>query len=86
MDDYSFDDFKRDLRIGHEIELCYKGQIYVVAYSPYDSSERILLFYKAYDEESILEYKSTEEFLQRGSINGNKLEDLWEDIVVEMIF
>ncbi|MED3844429.1 hypothetical protein P9213_09050 [Geobacillus stearothermophilus] len=77
--EYSFEDLENDLEIGREIHFVYKGKEYSITH-PFDGwvlSE----FYKDYQT-----FRTHKELLEKGTINGKYLKEIWNDVKVTEIF
>ncbi|MCM3126007.1 MULTISPECIES: hypothetical protein [unclassified Mesobacillus] len=76
---YSYDDLVRDIKIGHEIEFKYKGKLY--------GTINVIEGYGLGEHNKEFEYfKTPEELLNNGKINGEHLKDIWNEVEVITIF
>ncbi|WP_312476171.1 hypothetical protein [Neobacillus sp.] len=71
--DYSFVEFERDIEMGHEIEFRYKGKVYININAKDGYGFRG-------DLKDFVYYKTPQELLDNGTINGKKLRDIWDEV------
>jgi hypothetical protein len=76
---YSYQDLKQDLEIGHELHFVYKRTKYSITHTP--NGWHLSKFYGEYHT-----FESHVELLDRGTIEGHKLQDVWNEVTVEVIF
>jgi len=77
--DYTYDELVRDIKIGHEIEFRYKGKIY----GTLNVEEGFGL---GEHKKKFVFYETPEDLLENGKINGETLEDIWNEVEVITIF
>lgn len=76
---YTYDELCRDLDIGHELHFKYRGKEYSISHNREGS-----YFSEFYgDYQTFIDHN---ELLQKGSIGGRYLKDIWDDIEVTIIF
>ncbi|MEH7549827.1 hypothetical protein V7306_29330 [Neobacillus vireti] len=77
--DYSFEEFERDINIGHEIEFRFKGKIYrtVNVKEGYGVGEHLKEF---------VYFNTPQELLDNGTENGEKLKDIWNEVEAVTVF
>lgn len=79
MVEYTFMDLRKDLDIGHEIHFLYKGNQYSISCSKY--GWHLSKFYGEFQT-----FSNPHELLNNGSIEGHRLEDIWQDVEVTIVF
>jgi hypothetical protein len=78
--DYTFENLKRDLSIGHEIEFIYLDRRFSITNTPAGWS--LAEYYK--DEIGI--YSSHQNLLQYGKVDKKTLHEIWSLVTVKSIF
>jgi hypothetical protein len=76
---YSYDELCRDLDIGHELHFKYKEKEYSISHTIEGSY--LSEFYGEYQS-----FNDHAELLQKGTIEGKSLKDIWDDVEVTTIF
>ena len=76
----TLEDFVEGLFFYSEMEFYYNTRRYAVLLK---TNTLIIIFYEYYNENSLQEYKTKEEFIAKAHINGTLLSDIWN--VVEKI-
>lgn len=76
--EYTFEDLKRDLGIGHEVQFRYIGKEYSISHS--QNGWHLCEFYK--DEQT---FNTQWELLNYGTINGTHLSEIWHGVEVTVI-
>lgn len=79
----NFNDFKKWLSIGNEIEFSLQGRQYSITYGINGNGKKYISFCEFYKPDT--EFASTKDFMQNASINGKLLSELWnlaEDIEI----
>ncbi|MEC0368618.1 hypothetical protein [Paenibacillus chibensis] len=76
---YTFTEFATDLDIGHEIEFFYNDKKYAITRS------RNGIVFSEYSGRDCI-YQTVDEVLKDVSILGQKLENVWSEIVIHSIF
>jgi hypothetical protein len=83
--DYSLDQLKTDLNLGHEVIFIYNGNEYTITFPPNKADG--YLFAKAYDNNSWQIYATSDELIANATtVEGAKLKDIWNQVVVTDIF
>jgi hypothetical protein len=78
---YSFDELKKDLDIGHEVEFYYHEDRYSIS-----CNKEGWYLTKFYDSESHQAFNTHEELLENGKINSESLREIWDDVRIDIIF
>ncbi|GED15538.1 hypothetical protein [Aneurinibacillus migulanus] len=80
MDEYTFQIFTEDLKIGREFNFSYKNKKYFI-------SRGKGVWFLSYDKEKEpFTFKDVEDLLTNARIEGAKLEDIWDEVEVTSIF
>lgn len=77
--EYTLEDLKRDLEIGHELQFRYNGKEYSISHS--QNGWHLCEFYK--DDQT---FNTQRDLLKYGTINGKHLREIWHDVEVTDIF
>lgn len=77
---YSYNEFVEYVKIGHEIEFTYKGIIY---FETHNGREVILL---KTDDNIKQIFRNQDEFLSKVRIDSKRIEEIWNDIIIESIY
>jgi hypothetical protein len=77
--DDSYDDLRRDVQIGHEIEFVYKSRRFSITQA---QTGWVLSEFQG----SFQTFTTYNELLEHGRIDGHCLADIWGSVVVETIF
>jgi hypothetical protein len=77
---YSFDELKKDLEIGHEVEFYYLDGKYSI------SSNKDGWYLTRFEDGSYQSYKNPDELLEYATINSSKFKDIWDNVVIDSVF
>lgn len=78
--DYTFENLKHDLSIGHEIEFNFSGRKFSIINT--QAGWSLAEYYK----DDIQLFSSHQDLLQYGNIDGKVLQDIWSLVTVETIY
>ena len=78
--DYSYEELKRDLKVGHEVEFYYQNHKYSI------SNNKDGWYLTKYFDENDQSFKTSQELLKNGRIDSKTLEEIWNEVKVETIF
>lgn len=80
----NFQNFKKWIETGSEIEFSYKGKNYSVTYFVNGSNQEEISFCEFYKEP--VEFYTIEEFMNNAKIGNELLKDIWENVVDISVF
>jgi hypothetical protein len=69
---YSYEDLERDLSIGHELEFTYKGKEYSI------TNNKVGWYLSGVNDYQ--SFTNTIELLEKGTIDGKHLKEIWNDV------
>ncbi|MFC9775957.1 hypothetical protein [Paenibacillus chitinolyticus] len=76
---YSYEDLERDLAIGHEVEFKYMGREYSITNNKAG-------WYLSEPDSKYQMFADKIDLLEKGTIDGKNLKDIWNDVEVTTIF
>ncbi|BBB90444.1 hypothetical protein [Methylomusa anaerophila] len=77
---YSYKELEHDLEMGHEVEFFHMEQKYSIS-----NNKDGWYLTRLYDE-NYQSFKTAQELLEYGRINGKTLADIWNQVKVETVF
>ena len=77
---YTYEDFIKDLKIGHEFDFCCKNEKYAIA----EASEGWYII--KVGEDDCRCYKDISNFIANLSIDSKHISTIWDDITFNMIY
>jgi hypothetical protein len=78
--EYSYHELKEDLSIGHELHFYYGKEKYSISYNHEG------WYLTQYGNEEDQAFMNSEELLEKATIDNKSLEEIWKDIIIDVIF
>ncbi|AFK85432.1 MULTISPECIES: hypothetical protein [Thermoanaerobacterium] len=77
---YSYLELKEDLSIGHEVEFLYNGEKYSISHNEKG------WYLTKFSDNIYQSFCNSEELLKKALINNKRIEEIWDNVVVESVF
>ncbi len=80
MNDYRFEELKKDLSTGREVEFQYKGNKYSISHNKEG------WYLTRFGDDTEQSFANSNDLLKYGTIEAKTLNEIWDEVIVESIF